>query len=39
MAAMTAPERAAAQHQALLHFVRQGDWSDQQVLAKVRELQ
>ena len=33
MAAMTAPERAAAQHQALLHFVGQGDWSDQQVLA------
>src|SRR6202008_2968398 len=38
MAAMTAPERTAAQHQALLHFVGQGDWSDQQVLAKVREL-
>src|ERR1700748_1757204 len=38
MAAMTAPERTTAQHQALLHFVGQGDWSDQQVLAKVREL-
>jgi SRSO17 transposase len=38
MAAMTAPERTAAQHQALLHFVGQGDWSDQQVLAKIREL-
>src|SRR6478752_5546917 len=38
MAAMTAPERTAAQHQSLLHFVGQGDWSDQQVLAKVREL-
>src|SRR6516225_9805555 len=38
MAAITAPERTAAQHQSLLHFVGQGDWSDQQVLAKVREL-
>src|SRR6201987_1726677 len=39
MAGMTAPERTAAQHQALLHFVGQGDWSDQQVLAKVREVE
>src|SRR5689334_25088847 len=38
IAALTAPERTAAQHQSLLHFVGQGDWSDQQVLAKVREL-
>src|ERR1700755_1216676 len=38
MAAMTAPDRTAAQHQSLLHFVGQGDWSDQQVLAKVREM-
>ncbi|MET4391771.1 SRSO17 transposase [Bradyrhizobium sp. F1.4.3] len=38
MAGMTAPERTAAQHQALLHLVGQGDWSDQQVLAKVHEL-
>ena len=38
MAAMTAPERTAAQHQALLHVVGQGDWSDQQVLAKIREV-
>ena len=37
MAAITAPDRTAAQHQSLLHFVGQGDWSDQQVLAKVRE--
>ena len=37
MAAITAPERTAAQHQSLLHFVGQGDWSDQQVLAKIRE--
>ena len=38
MAAITAPDRTAAQHQSLLHFVGQGDWSDQQVLAKVREM-
>lgn len=38
MAAMTAPERTAAQHQSLLHFVGQAPWSDEQVLAKVREL-
>ena len=37
MAAMTAPGRTAAQHQSLLHFVGQGDWSDDDVLAKVRE--
>jgi SRSO17 transposase len=37
MAAMTAPERTAAQHQSLLHFVGKGDWSDESVLAKVRE--
>ena len=37
MAAMTAPERTAAQHQSLLHFVGKGDWSDDAVLAKVRE--
>jgi SRSO17 transposase len=38
MAAITAPERTAAQHQSLLHFVGQGKWSDDKVLAKVREL-
>ncbi len=38
MAAITAPDRTAAQHQSLSHFVGQGDWSDQQVLAKVREM-
>src|SRR5207247_2315648 len=37
MAAMTAPARAAAQHQSLLHFVGQGAWSDAKVLSKVRE--
>ena len=38
MAAVTAPERVGAQHQALLHFVAEGAWSDEVVLAKVREM-
>src|SRR6266496_4108583 len=38
MAARTAPARTAAQHQSLLHFVGVGPWSDEAVLAKVREL-
>jgi len=38
IAAITAPERTAAQHQALLHFVGQSPWSDQRVLAKVGEM-
>jgi SRSO17 transposase len=38
MAAITAPDRTAAQHQSLLHFVNQGGWSDAAVLAKLREL-
>jgi SRSO17 transposase len=38
MAAITAPGRTAAQHQSLLHFVGEGRWSDEKVLAKVREL-
>src|SRR3990167_6746684 len=38
MAAATAPERVAAQHQSLLHFVNQAPWSDEKVLAKVREM-
>jgi SRSO17 transposase len=38
MAAVTAPERTAAQHQSLLHFVGQAAWSDERVLAKVREM-
>src|SRR5258708_22964378 len=38
MAAITAPERTAAQHQSLLHFVGQGGWSDTEVLGKVREM-
>ena len=36
MAAITAPERTAAQHQSLLHFIGEGKWSDERVLAKVR---
>jgi SRSO17 transposase len=38
MAAVTAPERVSAQHQSLLHFVNQAPWSDEKVLAKVREM-
>ncbi len=38
LAAITAPERTAARHQSLLHFVGEGKWSDAKVLAKVREL-
>ena len=37
LAAVTAPERTAAQHQSLLHLVAQAPWSDQAVLARVRE--
>lgn len=36
MAAMTAPTRTAAQHQSMLHFVGQGDWSDAAVLERIR---
>jgi SRSO17 transposase len=38
MAAVTAPGRTSAQHQSLLHFVGQSDWSDEKVLTKVQEL-
>jgi hypothetical protein len=38
MAAITAPERTAAQHQSLLHLVSTGKWSDDAVLGKVREM-
>jgi SRSO17 transposase len=38
MAAVTAPARVAAQHQSLLHFVGEGRWSDEKVLAKVRAM-
>src|SRR5258708_37357605 len=38
MAAVTAPARVSAQHQKLLHFVANAAWSDELMLAKVREL-
>jgi SRSO17 transposase len=38
LAALTAPDRTAAQHQSLLHFVGEGGWSDERVLSKVREM-
>jgi SRSO17 transposase len=38
MAAVTAPARVAAQHQSLLHFVGEGRWSDERVLARVRAM-
>jgi SRSO17 transposase len=38
IAAITAPKRTAAQHQSLLHFVGEGRWSDEKVLAKVRAM-
>jgi SRSO17 transposase len=36
IAALTAPARTAAQHQSLLHFVGQGDWSDDAVIERIR---
>jgi SRSO17 transposase len=36
IAAVTAPARTAAQHQSLLHFVGQGDWSDDAVMERIR---
>src|ERR671919_887844 len=38
MAAVTAPARVAAQHQSLLHFIGEGRWSDEKVLAQVRAM-
>ncbi len=38
IAAATAPHATGAQHQALLHFLAKGEWSDAKVLGKVREL-
>src|SRR5271157_5993350 len=37
LAAVTRPVRTAAQHQSLLHVVAQAPWSDQAVLARVRQ--
>ena len=38
IAAATAPSATSAQHQSLLHFLAKGEWSDEKVLGKVREL-
>ncbi len=38
MAAVVAPAHVSAKHQSLLHLVGQGAWSDEAVLAEVREL-
>lgn len=38
LAAMTDPDRMQAQHQSLLHFIGIAEWSDERVLAKVREM-
>jgi SRSO17 transposase len=38
MAAVVAHRRVAAKHQSLLHFVGESAWSDESLLAKVREL-
>ena len=38
MAAVTAPAQVSVQHQKLLHFVGEGKWLDEVVLAKVREM-
>jgi SRSO17 transposase len=37
LAAATRPDRVSAKHQSLLHFVGQGGWSDEALLASVRE--
>jgi SRSO17 transposase len=37
MAVVTEPARVSAQHQKLLHFVANSPWSDEPMLAKVRE--
>jgi len=38
LAAVTAPTRVSAKHQSLLHFVGQAPWSDEALLARVRDL-
>ena len=38
IAAATAPAGTSAQHQSLLHFLANGEWSDEKVLTKVRDL-
>jgi SRSO17 transposase len=38
LAAVTDPDRMEAQHHSLLHFIGISEWSDERVLAKVREM-
>ena len=38
IAAATAPNATSAKHQSLLHFLAKGEWSDEKVLGKVRNL-
>ncbi len=38
LAAVTAPTRVSSKHQSLLHFVGQAPWSDEALLARVRDL-
>jgi SRSO17 transposase len=38
LAVVTAPASVSVQHQKLLHFVANGPWSDERVLAKVQEM-
>jgi SRSO17 transposase len=38
MAVVTKPSHVSAQHQKLMHVVANSEWSDEQMLAKVREL-
>ena len=38
IAAATAPNATSAKHQSLLHFLAKGEWSDEKVLGKVRDL-
>ena len=37
LAAITAPARVSAKHQSLLHFVGQAPWSDEALMARVRD--
>ena len=37
LAAVTAPARVSAKHQSLLHFVGHSPWSDEALIAKVRD--
>lgn len=37
LAAVTAPSRVSAKHQSPLHFVGQAPWSDEALLARVRD--